>query len=105
MPSVLAEQAPLRRPGHIEEQAQPIDPLGRQPASRSGPYISRAQRQVQIEAEKSLATFHVARPTSEKLDVLPIMSPLQRLQIMLGQILSGEVAALVANSAGSLGQE
>ncbi len=79
---VIAHVAPLRRPGNLQQQAQPVNPFRDEPAPGPRPHVGASQDHVQIPAKENAGPFHITGPVAQELHVFPVMAFLQRLQVM-----------------------
>src|SRR5207247_9192281 len=64
-----------------------------------------AQGKVEVVIEKGLSPLDISRPAPQELDVLPVMSVLQRLQVVALQVIARKAAARGADALRRLGDE
>ena len=94
---IVAQVAPLRRPGDFQDQPEPVDPLGEKPASGPGPDVGTAQNDVQIASEEDVGPLDIAGPIAKEIHILPVVACLQRLKVMATQAFAREGLALRAD--------
>ena len=99
---VVAHFAPVSGTGDLQNQAQPVDPLGREPASRTSPDVGAAQKQIEVASKEHLRSLDIARPVAQELDILPVMTLLQRFEVEPAQVFTRKILAGCANAASSL---